>query len=150
MRRILIATEGSTCSNEAVRQFASLFDVAPNEVYLLAVVPPAKAPDGHPGAAEHCRRESESAQEALDLATSDLAVAGFSAFGLVRVGEPAETILEVASEIHAQLIVLGTHGRSGFEKLIHGSVAEAVLHRAPCAVFIHPHSVAGPVEGAIA
>jgi nucleotide-binding universal stress UspA family protein len=139
MPRILITTEGSSCSHEAVRRFGALFHPGHCEVYLLSVVPLANSPDGAPGAAEHYRRESDAAQEAIDLATADLMVAGFSAFGIVRVGAPADTILEVAREIRADLVVLGTHGRQGLDRLFKGSVAEDVLHRAPCAVFIYPY-----------
>jgi len=49
-------------------------------------------------------------------------------------GDPAEQILRVANEIHADLIVMGTHGRTGLERLLMGSVAEQVLRQAPCPV----------------
>ena len=38
------------------------------------------------------------------------------------------------------LVVLGSHDRRGLERLLKGSVAEQVLHEAPCAVFIHPYT----------
>jgi nucleotide-binding universal stress UspA family protein len=53
---------------------------------------------------------------------------------LVRDGVPAEAVLEVASQVGADLIVMGTHGRTGLRRLLAGSVAEAVLRRAPCPV----------------
>jgi nucleotide-binding universal stress UspA family protein len=43
-------------------------------------------------------------------------------------------ILRVAEEIHADLIVMGTHGRTGLGRLLMGSVAEQVVRRAPCPV----------------
>jgi nucleotide-binding universal stress UspA family protein len=49
-------------------------------------------------------------------------------------GDPASTILRVAKEVGADLIVLGTHGRTGISRFLLGSVAEAVLRRAECAV----------------
>jgi nucleotide-binding universal stress UspA family protein len=49
-------------------------------------------------------------------------------------GDPAETILRVAREEVANLIVLGTHGRGALGKLLLGSVAERVVRRAPCPV----------------
>jgi len=49
-------------------------------------------------------------------------------------GEPATVIVETAQEIEADLIVMGTHGRSGLTRLVMGSVAEDVLRRAPCPV----------------
>jgi nucleotide-binding universal stress UspA family protein len=52
----------------------------------------------------------------------------------VAEGDPAEMILRVAEEIHADLIVMGTHGRTGLGRLLMGSVAEQVVRRAPCPV----------------
>jgi nucleotide-binding universal stress UspA family protein len=50
------------------------------------------------------------------------------------VGDPASEILRVAKEIQADMIVLGTHGRTGVKRLLMGSVAEQVLRKAPCMV----------------
>lgn len=52
----------------------------------------------------------------------------------LEVGEAAETILAVARETGCELIVLGTHGRSGVSRLLMGSVAEQVVRSAPCPV----------------
>ena len=52
----------------------------------------------------------------------------------VERGSAAEEILRVAREIQCDLIVLGTHGRTGFPRFVLGSVAEAVLRNAPCPV----------------
>jgi nucleotide-binding universal stress UspA family protein len=49
-------------------------------------------------------------------------------------GEPAPEILRIAKEIQADVIVLGTHGRTGVKRLLMGSVAEQVLRNAPCMV----------------
>jgi nucleotide-binding universal stress UspA family protein len=49
-------------------------------------------------------------------------------------GEPAECILKTAQEIGADLIVMGTHGRTGLSRLLMGSVAEHVVRKAPCPV----------------
>lgn len=51
-------------------------------------------------------------------------------------GEPAEQILAAARDSRCDLIVMGTHGRSGLPRLLMGSVAEAVLREAPCPVLI--------------
>ena len=50
------------------------------------------------------------------------------------VGDPAEAILQVAEAEHVDMIVMGTHGRRGLTRLLMGSVAEAVVRRAPCPV----------------
>lgn len=51
-------------------------------------------------------------------------------------GEPQQTIIDVAHRYHSDLIVMGSHGHTGFKKLILGSVSQAVSHQAPCAVAI--------------
>ncbi|HEU4730207.1 MAG TPA: universal stress protein [Kofleriaceae bacterium] len=60
---------------------------------------------------------------------------------LVTIGEtrvvdddPRDAILKAAREVHADLIVIGTHGRRGLSRMLLGSVAEAVLRRASCPV----------------
>jgi nucleotide-binding universal stress UspA family protein len=53
-------------------------------------------------------------------------------------GNPAAKIVERAGAYEAHLIVMGTHGRGGFERLMIGSVAERVLHRAACPVLTIP------------
>jgi universal stress protein A len=51
-------------------------------------------------------------------------------------GVPAETILRVADEEQVELIVMGSHGRTGLPRLLMGSVAESVLRRASCPVLV--------------
>lgn len=68
----------------------------------------------------------------------------------VRTGTPAAEIVEEATRIQADLLVIGTHGRSGFERLLLGSVAEKVLRKASCPVMTVPGHLpdampAGPV-----
>jgi nucleotide-binding universal stress UspA family protein len=54
-----------------------------------------------------------------------------------------EEILAEATESHADLIVLGSHGRSGFEHLFLGSVTEKVMRKAPCPTLVVPRRAAG-------
>jgi nucleotide-binding universal stress UspA family protein len=60
--------------------------------------------------------------------------AGVSSEYLTQRGAPAPVILEIARSKHADLIVMGTHGRTGIEHALLGSVAERVLREAPCPV----------------
>ncbi|HET7503507.1 MAG TPA: universal stress protein [Kofleriaceae bacterium] len=57
-------------------------------------------------------------------------------FGDARIvdDDPRDAILKAARELHADLIVIGTHGRRGLSRMLLGSVAEAVLRRASCPV----------------
>jgi nucleotide-binding universal stress UspA family protein len=54
----------------------------------------------------------------------------------VATGVPSERIIALATAVDADLIVLGTHGRHGIGRMLLGSVAEAVVRRAPCGVFV--------------
>lgn len=54
----------------------------------------------------------------------------------VTVGHPAERIVALATAIDADIIVLGTHGRTGLKRIVLGSVAEEVVRRAPCTVLV--------------
>ena len=56
----------------------------------------------------------------------------------VEEGTPSEVILNVAKEWDADIIVLGTHGRTGFSHLIMGSVAEKIVRHSEIPVFIIP------------
>ena len=51
-----------------------------------------------------------------------------------RIGVAPESIVEAATETNADLIVIGTHGRTGLTRLVIGSVAERVVRLAPCPV----------------
>jgi len=54
----------------------------------------------------------------------------------VRVGDADEELVALADSLGAHLIVVGTHGRSGFKRLMLGSVAESIVRSAPCAVLV--------------
>ena len=53
-----------------------------------------------------------------------------------RIGEAAEEILDLAREIGADLVVIGSHGKTGFRRLLLGSTTEAVVRRARCPVIV--------------
>jgi len=55
----------------------------------------------------------------------------------LTMGDPAGEIVRIAAEEGVEMIVLGTHGRSGITRMLMGSVAEAVVRRAPCPVLVY-------------
>jgi universal stress protein A len=61
-------------------------------------------------------------------------------------GDPGRQIVELAKQENVETIVMGTHGRSGLGRLVTGSVAEAVLRDAPCAVIAYRPAVLVAVE----
>lgn len=65
----------------------------------------------------------------------------------VATGDPAREILKQADAMSADLLVMGTHGRSGFDRLVFGSVTEKVLRKAPCPVMSVPPRDSGAATG---
>jgi nucleotide-binding universal stress UspA family protein len=59
-----------------------------------------------------------------------------SIFSIVEFGDPAETLLKVARDVSANLIVVGTHGKGPLEQVLLGSVSMKVLRDAPCTVLV--------------
>ena len=55
----------------------------------------------------------------------------------LTMGDPAGEIVRIAADEGAEMIVLGTHGRTGMTRLLMGSVAEAIVRRAPCPVLVY-------------
>jgi nucleotide-binding universal stress UspA family protein len=71
----------------------------------------------------------------LESAADQLRQAGFTTAASLREGDPRQAILECAKEWHTDLIVLGSHGRKGLDRLL-GSVSDSVARHAPCSVEI--------------
>src|SRR5262249_40066273 len=88
-----------------------------------------------PGALAAWVYDDGAARALLDAKLRQLAQLGVDgASARFEPGAPADRILHAAAERRPDLLVLGTHGRSGLSRLILGSVAERVLQRAACPV----------------
>ncbi len=83
-------------------------------------------------------------------AERELQHAGLVVSSRVMQGDPRMLIPEIAHKERADLIVVGSHGRTGLPKLIMGSVASHILSHAPCNVLVvkHPRTPAGVKEQA--
>ncbi len=125
---VLFATEGDASAERALAQVAAL--CAPGaQAAILTVVDPMVA------LAERLPRDplDDADRLAPQLRAAGLAVVAEEAAH----GRPAHAITEVATEEGAELLALATHPRHGpGERLIEGSVAAAVVHRAPCPVWL--------------
>ena len=74
------------------------------------------------------------AADSLAALARGLAADGVKARAVVTVGVPWKEIVRLAAEEHAEMIVIGTQGRTGLARLLLGSVAERVIRHAPCPV----------------
>jgi len=76
------------------------------------------------------------AEEILDEAVEIAAKQNYTIDTEMRVGKPANEIVEYAAETETDWIIIGSHGRSGLSRILIGSVAESVARRAPIPVMI--------------
>ena len=86
--------------------------------------------------ASHSAERRTEAQEAVARVVAYMQAEGTRAEGQVIEGEPAEAIVHVARERGADLIVTGSHGRTGLERVFLGSTSERILNETPCAVLV--------------
>jgi nucleotide-binding universal stress UspA family protein len=140
--KILLATDGSECSAHAVAAVADRPWPAGSEVHVISVVhlpftpsPETWAlPDSYYSTLE--REGRVQAQAALNQALSRLQGTPLAVTSDVIPGHAEEKILETARDWAADLIVLGSHGRSGWKRFLLGSVSEAIMSHAHCSVEI--------------
>jgi nucleotide-binding universal stress UspA family protein len=108
------------------------------DVTLLRVVTPMPPTvvDGGPVIVEDIDALRAEAEAYLAPLATELRAGGIRAQTAVRCGEAVAEILAGAREAKADLIIMTTHGRTGFGRLLFGSVAEAVLRQADVPVFL--------------
>jgi len=142
IRTILSPVDFSTCSLLATRQAAGLAARLGARLVLLHVseLPPGMKPKTrvYIGGAEQAAGDyvSQNAEQRMSEFLAVAREAGVQAEVMVRVGATAPSILEATSEVKADMIFMGTHGRSGLARAVLGSVAESVLHRAHVPVML--------------
>jgi len=141
--KILLAVDGSEFSKAATQALISQFRPEGAEILALRVVEPRvffTSPQMAPGYApeqdEIIKEDLRQAQESVNQASQALRSAGFSVNTRVVEAEARNGILDIAAEWHANLIVLGSHGRKGLQRFLIGSVAEHVARHAHCSVEI--------------
>ena len=138
IKHILVPIDFSDCSKKALQYALPLAKEHQAALTLLYVVAPAYGA-GESGGVDYAQLEASMRQggekELAKLAVDEVR-GEVSADTLVRVGSPAREIIETARSLPADLIVISTHGRTGLKHVFLGSVAEHVVQRAPCPVFV--------------
>lgn len=139
-RRILHPSDFSRASGAAFKKAIEMAKAGRAEltvVHVVSPVLPMAAGDGYvsPKMYEEITASTRAwAQKQLDKLLAKAKQAGVRAKGFVLEGSAHEQIARFARSKHADLLVMGTHGRSGLAKLFLGSVAGRVVAAAPCPV----------------
>lgn len=135
LQHILVAVDFSDCSLEALEYAIQLAKQFGAPMTILHVLEPVTYGLDftlvHAGERKKMRERIESQ---LSVFVTAVESQGLPARYAIRGGTPADSILSSLQEAKADLIVMGTHGRRGLSHVLKGSVAEAVLRRAPCPV----------------
>ena len=132
-KRILVPLDGSILSEAVLPHVQNLARALDVEIVLLHVdVSPAPVFDPHTpplSPPEEIKKMHADEKIYIKNICSKLESEGVRATYLLREGPVAETIMEVAEIMQADMIAMSTHGRTGMLRLLLGSVAEQVVHR---------------------
>ena len=141
--KVLVAIDNTGLSELVIGALSAQTRPDETEVLVLQVVeplvystPPEMSPGWTPEQVARRKEEQEKAKVALNHAVETFRKAGYKADSRIVESEIKDGILGVASEWDAKLIVVTSHARKGIAKFLHSSVAESIVHRAPCSVLV--------------
>lgn len=147
--RVLLALDGSR-SAELARQAVDALRLRDGSIVdVVAVVEPLVdvLPAYPVGVVDVGRSDERAAQElrlVLDEAAAKLERPGLIVRRTVLVGRPASTIVDLATEVRAELILMGSRGRGPLKSMVLGSVSAEVVDHAPCPVLVVRGSIDSP------
>ena len=131
---VVVPTDGSETASRAARHAIDVAVGAGVGLHVVNVVDLAAGFDDV-GSATVLEALEDAGQAAVDEVVSMAEEAGVEPVeGSVLSGRPHEAIVDYAAEVDAGLLVVGTHGRSGLDRLLLGSIAERVVRTAGCPV----------------
>lgn len=138
LKRVLVPVDFSDCSLKALRYAIPFARHHMAAVTLLHVVPTNYAIGEYGGidyAALELAMKTSSEEQLSKLALEEVGRT-VPCTTEVRIGSPAREIVDMAKETLADVIVIATHGRTGIQHMLLGSVVEHVVRKAPCPVFV--------------
>lgn len=145
-KRILLPVDFSDHSDVVAQHAAWFAKQGTSTVHMVHVVSNPTDETYQPNEAPYwmmVEHAQQKARELMDAAARRSLPAECSVTLHVEVGDPYANIMQVVGEVHPDLIVMSTHGRSGIAHLVMGSVAEKVVRHSPCPVFVVPRQAQG-------
>lgn len=147
IKKILVPIDFSDYSKSALKYAVNFCKNCQAEMYLIYVVEPViYPPDFSMGqiAIPSVNAEwDERARQELDKLAKEEIPSTVPVKTIIKTGKPFVEIVETASELEVDLIIIATHGRSGVEHILFGSTAEKVVRKAPCPVL----TLREPIKG---
>jgi len=142
IKTILLPTDGSKCSGKAMAYALSFAKQYGASIVALHVIDQrweeqtriVFAEVGQDLTQRIRSGYQDEARRILNEVADAASKAGVAVETRIEAGIPFEDIVRLAREVSADLIIMGTHGRTGMSHLLLGSVAEKVVRRAPCPV----------------
>ncbi len=139
-KTILFPTDFSTASDAAMVHAEALAKASGAKLLIVHVEEPPLAYGGGELYYGLPEPNSERIQKMLeDVRPRDAAL---PCEHRLTMGDPAGEVVRIAGEEGCEMIVMGTHGRTGLTRLLMGSVAEQIVRRAPCPVLIYRETAA--------
>lgn len=136
-KKIVVAVDGSEVSKNAFRHAVELTRQNNGALTVIHIVPQIETLDIETFKPESLRKGMMQEGEKILSEVRELAgKSGITVQASVEEGVPFEKICEVADKSDADLIVMGSHGRSGIGKVLIGSVTERVISRTSCPVLV--------------
>lgn len=123
--RILLCTDGSRFSDAAAVSAAKIAHCCAAPITVVSALVPS-----------HSERRQQEGREAVTRTVAQLKQEGIDVDGEALPGEADDVIIKLAEDKKVDLIVVGTYGRTGFGKVLLGSVSERVIGKAKCAVLV--------------
>lgn len=132
-QKMLLATDGSPDSLRAAEKALDLAQAYGGELKVLSVLDlPPQFLEGNPGISLEAPKEIKGVAELETQAQAR----GVKIEILMRQGTPYQVITDLARDEKMGLIIMGSHGRTGLQRLLMGSVTERVIGHAPCPVLV--------------
>ncbi len=145
LQKVLFATDFSGPAKQAEKYACAMAQQFGAELHLLHVVSTEAmlaAPDatsGYTMPASNIKEETDAAEKALVDLLDPAWAKDRKIVRSVQVGNPTYEIVQYAKDHEIELLVIGTHGRTGLTRLLLGSLAEKLVRLAPCPVLtVHP------------
>lgn len=147
MKNIVVAIDFSEITPAIMTKAETLAQAFQSKLWLIHIAEP--EPDfvgfktGPQPKRDHWAEEFRKEHQQIQDMAEELRQKGLDTVALLTQGATIETILAEAKKLAADLIIVGSHGRSAIEKFFAGSVSQGILKDAPCPVLVIPASSRG-------